>query len=43
MLGVALIVFREVLEAALVIGIIFAATQGVTNRGRPTISRATPT
>ena len=34
MLGVALIVFREVLEAALVIGIIFAATQGVTNRGR---------
>lgn len=34
MLGVALIVFREVLEAALIIGIIFAATQGVTNRGR---------
>ncbi|MBI2800599.1 MAG: FTR1 family protein [Gammaproteobacteria bacterium] len=34
MLGVALLVFREVLEAALVIGIVFAATQGVASRKR---------
>ena len=34
MLGVALIVFREVLEAALVIGIVFAATRGLAARTR---------
>ncbi|MEO8133586.1 MAG: FTR1 family protein [Betaproteobacteria bacterium] len=33
MSAAALIVFREVLEAALVIGIILAASRGVTNRG----------
>lgn len=34
MFSVALIVFREVLEAALLIGIVFAATRGVAARGR---------
>jgi high-affinity iron transporter len=34
MLGTALLVFREVLEAALIIGIVCAATRGVTVRGR---------
>src|SRR5205814_3049147 len=34
MLGTALIVFREVLEAALIIGIAAAATRGIANRGR---------
>ncbi len=34
MLGTAIIVFREVLEAALIIGIIAAATRGVPARGR---------
>lgn len=34
MLPVALIVFREVLEAALLIGVVFAATRGVAARGR---------
>jgi FTR1 family protein len=34
MLASALIVFREVLEAALIIGIVFAATAGVARRGR---------
>ena len=34
MFGTALIVFREVLEAAMIIGIIAAATQGVPARGR---------
>ena len=34
MLGVALLVFREVLEAALVIGIVFAATKDVARRER---------
>ncbi|MEC5384174.1 FTR1 family protein [Uliginosibacterium sp. H3] len=33
MLGTAIILFREVLEAALIIGIIAAATRGVRNRG----------
>jgi high-affinity iron transporter len=33
MLPTALIVFREVLEAALVVGIVLAASQGVTRRG----------
>ena len=33
MLATAIIVFREVLEAALIIGIVMAATQGVPNRG----------
>ena len=33
MLGTAIILFREVLEAALIIGIIAAATRGVPNRG----------
>jgi high-affinity iron transporter len=34
MLGTALIVFREVLEAALIVGIIAAATRGVAGRSR---------
>ena len=34
MLGTALIVFREVLEAALIIGIVAAATRGIAGRGR---------
>ena len=33
MLGVALLVFREVLEAALIISIVAAATRGVVRRG----------
>src|SRR3954452_15846489 len=33
MLASAIIVFREVLEAALIIGIVLAATQGVPRRG----------
>src|SRR5438045_4055509 len=34
MLASALLVFREVLEAALIIGIVCAATRGVAGRGR---------
>jgi high-affinity iron transporter len=34
MLGALIIVFREVLEAGLIIGIVMAATQGVPGRGR---------
>lgn len=34
MLGALIIVFREVLEAGLIIGIVLAATQGVVGRGR---------
>ncbi|HKS89117.1 MAG TPA: FTR1 family protein [Stellaceae bacterium] len=34
MLPTAIIVFREVLEAALIVGIVLAATQGVSRRGR---------
>lgn len=34
MLAAALIVFREVLEAGLIVGIVLAATEGVRNRGR---------
>ena len=34
MLGTALIVFREVLEAALIVGIVSAATRGIPGRGR---------
>jgi high-affinity iron transporter len=34
MLAVAIIVFREVLEAALIIGIVMAATRGVMGRGK---------
>jgi high-affinity iron transporter len=34
MLGTALIVFREVLEAALIVGIVAAATKGIAGRGR---------
>jgi len=34
MLGALVIVFREVLEAGLIIGIVLAATQGVVGRGR---------
>lgn len=34
MFGTALIVFREVLEAALIIGIVAAATRGIPRRGR---------
>jgi high-affinity iron transporter len=33
-LGAAVIVFREVLEAGLIVGIVLAATQGVAGRGR---------
>ena len=34
MFGTALIVFREVLEAALIVGILAAATRGISGRGR---------
>ncbi len=34
MLGSALIVFREVLEAALIVAIVMGATRGVAGRGR---------
>ncbi len=34
MLAVALLVFREVLEAALIVGVVGAATRGVSGRGR---------
>src|SRR5580692_7043345 len=34
MLAAALIVFREVLEAGLIIGVVLAATEGVARRGR---------
>jgi len=34
MFGTALIVFREVLEAALIIGIVAAATRGIPRRNR---------
>jgi high-affinity iron transporter len=34
MLGTGLLVFREVLEAALIVSIVFAATRGVPGRGR---------
>lgn len=34
MLSTAIIVFREVLEAALIISIIIAATRGVAHRGK---------
>ena len=34
MLGALIIVFREVLEAGLIVGIVLAATQGVAGRGR---------
>ena len=34
MLGALIIVFREVLEAGLIVGIVMAATQGVPGRGR---------
>jgi len=34
MFGTALIVFREVLEAALIVGIVAAATRGIAGRGR---------
>jgi high-affinity iron transporter len=34
MLGTGLLVFREVLEAALIVSIVFAATRGVPRRGR---------
>ena len=33
MLATAIIVFREVLEAALIVGIVLAASQGVARRG----------
>ena len=33
MLGAAIIVFREVLEAALIVGIVLAASTGVSRRG----------
>src|SRR6266536_787354 len=34
MAGIAVLVFREVLEAALVVSVVFAATRGVPARGR---------
>ena len=34
MLGTGILVFREVLEAALIVSIVFAATRGVPARGR---------
>ncbi len=34
MLGTAIIVFREVLEAALIVGIVMAASKGAPDRGR---------
>ena len=34
MFGTALVVFREVLEAALIVGIVAAATRGIAGRGR---------
>src|SRR5690242_2670240 len=34
MLAAALIVFREVLEAGLIVGVVLAATEGVAKRGR---------
>src|SRR5512141_2996978 len=34
MLAIAVLVFREVLEAALVVTVVFAATRGVPGRGR---------
>ena len=34
MLGALIIVFREVLEAGLIVGIVMAATRGVSGRGR---------
>jgi high-affinity iron transporter len=34
MLGALIIVFREVIEAGLIIGIVMAATRGVIGRGR---------
>ena len=34
MLGALIIVFREVIEAGLIIGIVMAATRGVVGRGR---------
>ena len=34
MLGTALLVFREVLEAALIVSVVYAATRGVAGRGR---------
>src|ERR1700757_2298506 len=34
MAGIAVLVFREVLEAALVVSVVFAATRGVPGRGR---------
>ena len=35
MLGALIIVFREVIEAGLIIGIVLAATRGVPGRGQP--------
>ena len=34
MLAAALIVFREVLEAGLIVGVVLAATEGIAKRGR---------
>ena len=34
MLGALIIVFREVIEAGLIVGIVMAATRGVPTRGR---------
>ena len=34
MLGALIIVFREVIEAGLIVGIVMAATRGVLGRGR---------
>ena len=34
MLGIAILVFREVLEATLIVSVVFAATRGVPGRAR---------
>ena len=34
MLGAAIIVFREMLEAGLILGVVLAATRGIPRRGR---------
>ncbi len=42
MLGALIIVFREVIEAGLIIGIVMAATRGVAGRGRWSPSASLP-
>ena len=40
MLGASIIVFREVIEAGLIVGIVLAVTTGVPADGSPAASRA---